>query len=62
MLAVFAVAAGVLGLHGLDRTLVARSMAPLRPPRTPAALHALLYPPKIEAPPPPAASTPGFFP
>ena len=56
----------VLGLEGVDRALIERGMASLKPPRAPNALHALLDPPLIPPPPPPPPPMPldggGAFP
>lgn len=50
----------VLGLEGVDRALLERAMGSMNPPSQPAALHALLHPPKLPGPPPlPPRQIPG---
>lgn len=43
----------LLGLEGVDRALLERAMAAMKPPREPAALHALIKAPLLPEPPPP---------
>ncbi len=48
----------VLGLEGVDRALIERGMASLKPPHAPNALQALLHPPLLTSPPPPPPPPP----
>ena len=44
----------VLGLEGVDRALLERTMGSMKPPPRPDALQLLLNPPPLQPPPPPA--------
>lgn len=50
----------LIGLEGVDRALLERGMASLKPPREPAALRALVNPPDVPPPPPPPPSLPAI--